>query len=233
MTSLPYCLILSRRPFLCAEPQTHAAYLTLARTRRRRGSSPAAALPGLQPILATGLPAVREPRAPLPGGVSRELRRPLNQVTPHRRAGAPPSRAWERHRPLLPPSRAWNRHRPRGELLPLLRLAVVRLAAHGLPPPVRQAPPGGGLEQHKERPAPLGGGVGAREEVVGAESQEGERVRGEEVRGRDGTRGAARRGLVERRGAVRGRGAWRTALTPAPPWSRRAPRPWFCRWRRR
>ena len=189
-------------------------------------------------VLPGGLPAVREPRAPLPGGVSRELRRPLNQVTPRRRAGAPPSRAWERHRPLLPPSRAWNCHRPRGELLPRLRLAVVRPAAHGLPPPVRRAPPGGGLEQHKERPAPLGGGVGAREEVVGAESQEGERVRGrargeEEVRGRDGARGAAGRGEVERRGAVRGRGARRTACTPAPPWSRRAPRPWFCRWRRR
>ena len=67
------------------------------------------------------------------------------------------------------------------------------------------------MSQHTEHPIPLGGGVGVWEEVAGAESQEGESVRGhaygkEEVRGRNGARGAARRGEVEveRCGAVRG-----------------------------
>jgi len=62
MTSLPCCLILSRRPFLCAEPQTHAAYLTLARTRRRRGSSPARPLPGAAPPRSAALPGDGPPR---------------------------------------------------------------------------------------------------------------------------------------------------------------------------
>ena len=57
-----------------------------------------------------------------------------------------------------------------------------------------------------------------REEVAGAESREGEHIRGhargEEVRRRDSTRSTARRGEVERRGAVRGRGVRRLHRAP-------------------
>ena len=103
MTSLPYCLILSRRPFLCAEPQTHAAYLTLARTRRRRGSSPARPLPGGGPPRPAALPGdgpprragaarstarEREPRAPPPLESSHAP--PLRGSSAQPCVGAPP-----------------------------------------------------------------------------------------------------------------------------------------------
>ena len=111
----------SRKP-LREHPHSCSGRSIVQEPRARRASPPRA---GGSPQARSASHAVSSTSA-LP---VRSLRGELPLPPAH--VAGPPSRTWERHRPLLPPSRAWDHHCPRGELLPLLCPAATRTSAHG------------------------------------------------------------------------------------------------------